>query len=143
MIKSLSLFALFGAATLAQAQAAGNIDCKLSFNLSGWSVFYKTASGTGTIKCDNGAVIPVKISSKGGGLTVGKSKITGGRGTFSGAYSLNDLFGTYAAAEAHAGVVKSSTAQIVTRRYLPGPGRHGRGRGSGVAVGNFVIERRQ
>lgn len=48
MIKSLSLIALLGAATLApQAQAAGNIDCQLSFNLSGWSVFYKTASGTG------------------------------------------------------------------------------------------------
>ncbi|AXM13460.1 hypothetical protein [Xanthomonas oryzae] len=151
MIKSLSLFALFalfalfGAATLApQAQAAGNIDCKLSFNLSGWSVFYKTASGTGTIKCDNGAVIPVKISSKGGGLTVGKSKITGGRGTFSGAYSLNDLFGTYAAAEAHAGVVKSSTAQIVTKGdislALAGTGE---GVDLGVAVGNFVIERRQ
>lgn len=77
MIKSFSLFALLGVATLApQAQAAGNIDCKLSFNLEGWSVFYKTASGTGTITCDNGAVIPVKISSKGGGLTVGKSKIT-------------------------------------------------------------------
>ncbi|MEJ9106111.1 hypothetical protein WKH86_16385 [Xanthomonas oryzae pv. oryzae] len=144
MIKSLSLFALFalfGAATLApQAQAAGNIDCKLSFNLSGWSV----ASGTGTIKCDNGAVIPVKISSKGGGLTVGKSKITGGRGTFSGAYSLNDLFGTYAAAEAHAGVVKSSTAQIVTKGdislALAGTGE---GVDLGVAVGNFVIERRQ
>ena len=67
MIKSFSLFALLGVATLApQAQAAGNIDCKLSFNLEGWSVFYKTASGTGTITCDNGAVIPVKISSKGG-----------------------------------------------------------------------------
>ncbi|WP_115527890.1 MULTISPECIES: hypothetical protein [Xanthomonas] len=145
MIKSLSLFALLGAATLApQAQAAGNIDCQLKFNLSGWSVFYKTASGTGTITCDNGAVIPVKISSKGGGLTVGKSKIRGGRGSFSGAYSLNDLFGTYASAEAHAGVVKSSTAQVVTKGdislALAGTGE---GVDLGVAVGNFVIERRK
>ncbi|NIJ72102.1 hypothetical protein FHR66_001282 [Xanthomonas sp. F4] len=145
MIKSLSLLALLGAAALApQAQAAGNIDCKLSFNLSGWSVLYKTAKGTGTITCNDGAVIPVKISSKGGGLTVGKSKIVGGRGTFSGAYSLNDLFGTYAAAEAHAGLVKSSTAQVVTKGdislALAGTGE---GVDLGVNVGNFVIERRK
>ena len=29
--------------------AGGPITCKLAFNLSGWSIFYKTASGTGTV----------------------------------------------------------------------------------------------
>src|SRR5690606_6450285 len=47
-----------------QAQAR-DVDCELRFDLSGWSVFYKTASGTGTITCDNGTSMPVKISAKG------------------------------------------------------------------------------
>lgn len=130
-------------AFMPQAHAAGNIDCQLRFNLSGWSVFYKTASGTGTITCDNGSTIPVKISTKGGGLSVGKSKIVDGRGRFTGAYTLNDLFGTYAVAEAHAGAVKSSDAQVMTKGdislALAGTGK---GWDLGVAVGGFTIERR-
>ncbi|MFN4162597.1 MAG: hypothetical protein ACK4FW_11610, partial [Stenotrophomonas sp.] len=88
---SLALIALAGISAVPAAQAAGNIDCELHYNLAGWSVLYKTASGTGTISCDNGARIPVKITVKGGGLTVGKSKIVDGKGKFSGAYSLDDL----------------------------------------------------
>ena len=125
------------------AQAAGNIDCELRFNLSGWSVFYKTASGHGTITCDNGASIPVKISAKGGGLTVGKSTVSDGRGKFTGAYSVNDLIGTYGGAEVHAGASRSSNAQVVTKGdislALAGTGR---GWDLGVGFGKFVIERR-
>ena len=102
---------LLAAAVVApSAHAAGNIDCELRFNLSGWSIFYKTATGTGTITCDNGASIPVKISAKGGGLTVGKSTVSDGRGKFTGAYSVNDLIGTYGGAEVHAGASRSSNA---------------------------------
>ncbi len=144
MTKTFSLLALLAAASLApQAQAAGNIDCELSFNLSGWSLFYKAASGTGTITCDNGASIPVKISAKGGGLTVGKSKIVDGRGKFTGAYALGDLVGTYGGAEVHAGASKSGNAQVVTKGdislALVGTGE---GWDLGVGFGNFVIERR-
>ncbi|MGX9719854.1 hypothetical protein [Stenotrophomonas acidaminiphila] len=125
------------------AHAAGNIDCELRFNLSGWSIFYKTATGTGTITCDNGASIPVKISAKGGGLTVGKSTVNDGRGKFTGAYSLNDLIGTYGGAEVHAGASRSSNAQVVTKGdislALAGTGR---GWDLGVGFGKFVIERR-
>lgn len=140
---SLALVALAGLAALPSAQAAGNIDCELHYNLSGWSVFYKTASGTGTITCDNGARIPVKITVKGGGLTVGKSKITDGKGRFSGAYSVNDLIGSYASVEAHAGADKSSSAQVVTKGdvslALAGTGK---GWDLGVAGSKFTIERR-
>lgn len=144
MFKTLGLATLLGGAMLApQAHAAGNIDCELHFNLSGWSMFYKTASGNGTITCDNGVSIPVKITAKGGGLTVGKSKIVGGTGKFTGAYSVNDLFGTYGGAEVHAGAVKSSNAQVVTKGdvslALAGTGK---GWDLGVGFGNFVIERR-
>ena len=125
------------------AQAAGNIDCELHYNLTGWSMFYKTSSGTGTITCDNGANIPVKISAKGGGLTVGRTTITDGRGRFSGAYSLNDLLGTYAAAEAHASASRANDAQAMTKGdislALAGTGH---GWSIGVGFGKFVIERR-
>ena len=54
--------------------AKGKVDCNLRFDLKGWSVLYKTASGTGTITCDNGQKMDVIVSSKGGGLSVGKQK---------------------------------------------------------------------
>lgn len=135
---------LLAAAVVApSAHAAGNIDCELRFNLSGWSIFYKTATGTGTITCDNGASIPVKISAKGGGLTVGKSTVSDGRGKFTGAYSVNDLIGTYGGAEVHAGASRSSNAQVVTKGdislALAGTGR---GWDLGLGFGKFVIERR-
>lgn len=125
------------------AQAAGNIDCELRYNLTGWSAFYKTSSGTGTITCENGASIPVKISAKGGGLTVGRTTITDGRGRFTGAYSLDDLLGTYAAAEVHASASRANDAQAMTKGdislALAGTGR---GWSIGIGFGKFVIERR-
>jgi hypothetical protein len=140
---ALTLFALAGFAIAPASHAAGNIDCELSYNLAGWSAFYKTASGTGTITCDNGARIPVKITVKGGGLTVGKSKIVDGKGRFSGAYSVNDLIGSYASVEAHAGADKSSSAQVVTKGdvslALAGTGK---GWDLGIGAGKFTIERR-
>ena len=125
------------------AQAAGNVDCKLRFNLEGWSAFYKTAKGTGTITCDDGSSLPVSISAKGGGITFGKSKIENGVGEFSGVSSIRETLGTYAAAEAHGGAVKSSKAQVMTKGEvslaLAGTGQ---GWDLGVAFGNFVIEPR-
>ncbi|WP_315388856.1 hypothetical protein [uncultured Stenotrophomonas sp.] len=139
----LALMSLASLGAVPAAQAAGNIDCELQYNLAGWSVFYKTASGTGTISCDNGARIPVKITVKGGGLSVGKSTVTNGKGKFSGAYSLNDLIGSYASVEAHAGADKSSSAQVVTKGdvslALAGTGK---GWDLGIAGARFTIERR-
>ena len=143
MKKMMAMAALLALGIAPAAQAAGNIDCELHYNLTGWSMFYKTSSGTGTITCDNGASIPVKISAKGGGLTVGRTTITDGRGKFSGAYSLNDLLGTYAAAEAHASASRANDAQAMTKGdislALAGTGR---GWSIGSGFGKFVIERR-
>ena len=143
MKKMMAMAALLALGIAPAAQAAGNIDCELHYNLTGWSMFYKTSSGTGTITCDNGASIPVKISAKGGGLTVGRTTITDGRGKFSGAYSLNDLLGTYAAAEAHASASRANDAQAMTKGdislALAGTGR---GWSIGIGFGKFVIERR-
>ncbi len=143
MKKMMAMAAVLALGIAPAAQAAGNIDCELHYNLTGWSMFYKTSSGTGTITCDNGASIPVKISAKGGGLTVGRTTITDGRGRFSGAYSLDDLLGTYAAAEAHASASRANDAQAMTKGdislALAGTGR---GWSIGIGFGKFVIERR-
>ena len=41
----------------------------MTFNLKGWSAFYKTAKGDGTITCSNGQKARVKIKATGGGRT--------------------------------------------------------------------------
>lgn len=139
----LSLALLAGAGLPAASAQAGEVDCKLSFEMSGWSVFYKTASGTGVVRCDNGQSLPVKVSTKGGGLTFGKSRIENGTGEFSGVRDIREVLGSYATAEAHAGAVKSSKAQVMTKGEvslaLAGTGR---GWDLGVAFGKFVIEAR-
>lgn len=125
------------------ARAAGPVDCRLSFSMSGWSLFYKTMSGEGTVSCDNGQRLPVRIRTKGGGLTFGKSRISNGVGEFSGVRDIRDVLGGYAAAEAHAGAGRSAKAQVVTK----GPislALSGKGEGwdLGVAFGSFVISAR-
>ena len=127
-----------------EARAAGKIDCQMRFSLSGWSVLYKTANGTGTIVCTNGHRMPVKIKIRGGGLSVGKSSIENGLAKFSEVRRIEDLLGGYVAGEAHAGAVKSSTAQAMTKgevsMALSGVGQ---GWDLGVALSEFRIERRR
>lgn len=139
-IATTGALALLLAATPAIAR---DVSCRLDFDMAGWSAFYKTASGTGRVSCDNGQTMAVSISAKGGGLTVGKSEIRGGRGEFSGVRSINEVLGTYVSAEAHAGVVKSSKAQVMTKGEvslaLAGTGE---GVDLGVAFGGFTIEAR-
>ena len=117
-------------------------ECKMTFNLRGWSVFYKTAKGDGTITCSNGQKARVKISAKGGGITFGKSEIVGGTGTFTGARSISELFGSYAQSEAHAGAGKSTDVQALTKGEvslaLVGSGR---GVDIGFDFGKFTIQR--
>ena len=142
-IASVLAVAIACAAFTSPARAQGPIDCKLHFSMSGWSVFYKTGSGSGTVTCDNGQRLAVSISAKGGGLSFGKSKIVNGIGEFSGVRSIREVLGSYAAAEAHAGAVKSSKAQAMTKGdvslALAGTGE---GWDVGVAFGKFTLEAR-
>ncbi len=124
-------------------QAARELECRMRFSLSGWSAFYKTASGEGTISCTNGDSLRVRIVAKGGGLTFGKSEIHDGLGKFTEVYDIEDTLGTYASAGAHAGAAKSAEAQALTK----GPvslALSGKGTGwdLGVAFGKFTIRRR-
>jgi len=125
------------------ANAGGNVKCRMTFKISGWSVFYKESNGTGTIKCSNGQSMSVKLKARGGGLTVGKSTIDNGQGDFSSVSNIKELLGTYASAEAQAGAVKSAKAQVVTKGEvslsLSGTGS---GWDLGVAIGSFEIMRK-
>jgi hypothetical protein len=134
--------AAFSPAVLGQGQGPASVECEMSFSMKGWSAFYKTSSGSGTIKCSNGQSANVKLSAKGGGITVGKSSIEDGRGEFSAVYSIDEVLGTYASAEAHAGAVKSAKAQVMTKGEVS-LALSGKGRGwdLGVAFGKLTITR--
>lgn len=125
-----------------QSAVAADVTCSLKFTMQGWSVFYKTASGKGTVTCSNGRSMAVKLDAKGGGLTVGKSSIDDGRGQFSAVKGIDEILGTYVTAEAHAGAVKSTKAQVMTKGEvslsLSGTGR---GWDLGVAFGSLTISR--
>jgi len=122
--------------------SAAEYDCEMTFSMSGWSAFYKTSSGEGTVRCNNGQTLRVKLDAKGGGVSFGKSSIEDGRGEFSGVRDISDILGGYASAEAHAGAGKSARGQVVTKGEvslaLSGVGR---GWDLGVAFGRFSIER--
>lgn len=116
--------------------------CTMTFNLKGWSAFYKTAKGEGTLSCSGGKSMKVKITATGGGITFGKQEVVGGTGRFFGAKSLEDCLGSYAQSEAHAGAGKSADAQALTKGdinlTLTGTGK---GVNVGFAFGKFTIEK--
>lgn len=139
MLRPLAFVAAVALAAFA-APSQARTTCHLDFKMSGWSAFYKTSEGTGRVTCDNGQAIPVKVSAKGGGLTVGKSSIVG-TGEFTEVRNINEVLGSYATAEAHAGVQKSSKAQVMTKGEvslsLAGTGK---GWDLGIAFGAFHID---
>jgi hypothetical protein len=141
----LGLFAL--SAGLAEdepkkVESSKHVKCTMTFNLKGWSAFYKTSKGEGTIHCDNGQSAKVQIKATGGGITFGKSEIVGGTGKFSEVGDIGELFGSYAQSEAHAGAGKSADAQALTKGEvslaLSGTGH---GVDVGFAFGKFTIEK--
>jgi hypothetical protein len=123
--------------------AAKTTVCEMRYTLAGWSAFYKTASGSGTITCDNGQSAKVGLSAKGGGLTAGKYKIRDGYGKFSEVASIEELFGSYVQAAAEAGAVKSSGASALTKGDVSlALAGNGSGVNLGISFGKFTITRR-
>ncbi|HEV7609729.1 MAG TPA: hypothetical protein VGO61_20510 [Steroidobacteraceae bacterium] len=135
------VISLLAASLTAQADPA-KVDCRMKFSMKGWSALYKRADGTGTVTCNNGQTATVKLQARGGGLTAGKSSIENGTGEFSNVKNIDEIFGSYANSEAHAGAVKSSGAQAMTKGEvslaLAGTGR---GWDLGIAFGRFTIKR--
>jgi hypothetical protein len=117
--------------------------CRLRFDLRGWSAFYKVANGSGRITCNNGQTARVTIEAKGGGLTFGKTRIRNGIGKFSDVSNIRELFGTYVSSGADAGAGKSTVAMALTKGdvslALAGKGT---GFNLGVSFGKFTISRR-
>lgn len=126
----------------ARASAAGQINCEMKFNLTGWAAIYKHAEGRGTITCNNGRRFAVNIVAVGGGLAAGKYKVEGGTGKFSQVYDTGELFGSYAQGEATAGVVKSGIAQVLTKGNVSlALAGSGEGVNLGISFGKFTISR--
>ena len=127
---------------VSNARADGHdLKCTMTFQLQTWSIIYKSAIGGGTIHCSNGQSLQVKLRVKGGGLTAGKSE-EAGEGEFSPVGHLDELLGSYAEAQVHAGALNSVQAQVMTKGEvslaLTGKGH---GWSLGVDFGELVIER--
>jgi len=131
-----------GAALMAAVPAQALTRCDMTFTLEGWSAFYKEADGSGVVRCDNGQQARVRLEARGGGITFGRSKIVGGTGDFSALADIDEIFGNYANAEAHAGMGVSTGAQVVTKGTvslaLSGTGN---GVDLGFSFGRFTIAR--
>ena len=136
----------FGLAALqaAPARAGGETKCSMKFSMKGWSAFYKTSKGEGTITCDNGEKAAVTIKLTGGGITFGKTDIKDATGTFSSVSKLEELLGSYASAEAEAGAVKSSAAQALTKGEVSlAIAGTGEGWNLGVSGSKFTIAKKK
>lgn len=122
--------------------AEADLDCKLRFSLTGWSLIYKHAEGHGVVTCANGKSMRVKIESKGGGLTAGKSHIDNGTGRFTDVHRIEDVLGSYAKGDASAGAIKAGTAQVLTKGTVSlALAGSGEGIELGVSVGAFTISK--
>lgn len=131
---------LLAACGLGATAQADDLSCKMKFTLKGWSILYKTASGHGTVTCSDGSSMKVRLKSKGGGLTVGKTTIDDGHGEFTGVKNISDVLGGYATGSAHAAAVKAADATVVTKGEISlAITGTGRGWDVGIDLGEFTI----
>jgi len=144
MISAIATILFLGlAVSSTPSRAEGEIKCEMKFSMKGWSAFYKTSKGEGTITCDNGQSAAVTLKLTGGGITFGKSETKNGVGKFSPVGKLEEVLGSYGAAQAEAGAVKSTEAQALTKGNvslaLSGTGE---GWNLGVSGAKFTIARK-
>jgi hypothetical protein len=123
------------------ASAAATTTCRMNYDLRGWSLGLKEATGTGTITCDNGQMADVKIRVKGAGLSAGRFAIRDGTGKYSEVSDISELFGRYVAADVGAGVQKEREALAMTKGSVSlALAGKGTGFDLGVAVERFTIQ---
>lgn len=137
----IGVLSLSTGALAANDSNAEAMDCHMTFTLHGWSAIYKTASGSGMVTCDNGQSMPVTLSAKGGGLSVGKYKIDDGHGAFTDVTDMRQVLGSYARASAQAGAGESAHASAMTKGNIS-LAITGRGTGWDIGVGfsGFTIK---
>ncbi len=140
-LKLLAMLGVLGGSLLWVSPVAAEqlTSCTMTYNLSGFSLAIKVYDGTGVISCSNGQHQQVSLSSRSIGFSIGKSEIEG-TGVFSGVKSLNEIYGTYAALEGHAGATTSVDGQVLTRGEIS-LALSGKGRGIdiGVTIGELTI----
>ena len=126
----------------APAGADEPLKCELTYNLKGWSAFYRTSTGDGTITCSDGQTVPVRITTHGGGITFGVHEVRDGHGKFSDVWDIRDLYGGYAEAGGHAGAGPSVGGRAMTNGGVGLALSEGKGQGInlGFAFGAFIIE---
>ena len=148
-MKSTSLITVAGLATAlalalpapAARAASPDINCRMDYHLTGWSLVYKHTTGTGVVTCDNGATMNVRLSARAVGATVGKWKIDNGVGRFSDVHNIHEVLGNYAQANANAAVVKAAEAQVLTKGNVSlALAGGGEGIALGVDVGTLHID---
>ena len=122
--------------------ASPDINCRMDYHLTGWSLVYKHTTGHGVVTCNDGQSMKVRVSAKAVGLTAGKWHIDHGVGRFSDVHDIHEVLGRYAQASANAGLAKSGEAQVLSKGpvqlALAGGGE---GMNLGVDVGAFTISR--
>ena len=116
--------------------------CHIRYSLKGWAVVYESATGRGTITCDNGQTAKVALRSKGGGVAFGKEQVLEGEGAFSDVGDISELFGHYAAVVADAGSGKEADSQVMTKGEVSlALAGKGKGMEVGISFGDFDIEK--
>jgi len=130
------------ALALLASPAAGMTTCRMTYDLKGWSFFYKKYDGRAFVKCRNGQRANVRIVARGVGLTLGKSEIDKGRGIFTEVKDISEIFGTYVAVDGHAGATKSVEGWAMSKGEVS-LALSGKGRGFdlGFAIEAITIER--
>jgi hypothetical protein len=139
-IKATSLISIASLATAlalalpapAARAASPDINCRMDYHLTGWSLVYKHTTGTGVVQCDNGATMNVKLSARAVGATVGKWHVDNGVGRFSDVHDIKEVLGNYAQANANAAVGKAGEAQVLTKGTVS---LALAGAGEGIAIG--------
>jgi hypothetical protein len=136
---AVAVAACVGIAT--SAHAKDRLECELTYNLKGWSAFYRTGKGDGRITCADGTKVDVRIEAHGGGFTFGTFEVIDGEGEFSKVSDLDDLYGTYVEASGHAG----AGASVEGRAMFKGDAAltlsgGGTGINLGFFFGGFTIE---
>ena len=140
----IGLISLAPRALAANDSDGATMDCHMTFTLSGWSAIYNTATGSGTVTCDNGRSMPVTISARGGGLSFGKYRLEDGHGVFSDVTNIDQVLGTYARATVHAGAAKSAHSSAMTKGGISlAISGHGTGWNIGAGFSGFTIKSAQ
>lgn len=124
----------------AKASAKGPRECTLHYTLTGWSVLYSSANGTGKVTCSGGQRLTVKIRARGVGLSVGRLRTIEGQGRFTGVYRIRDVLGAFMAIDAHAGAHRAGSVHAMTNGPV-GLRMAGKGRGwdLGFAVSKVTL----